>query len=344
MNGPLTIRGARLADLEVCAGQAREARVPSWNTESLRRCLADGAYCAVVAERSGTVVGFALGRAVADDAEILVLAVGREQRRTGVGRALFGALHGFAVRCGAVRLGLEVRASNHRAHAFYEHMGMRFSGRRPRYYADGEDARVMVLEPRVLSRPDLVILAGGRGRRLGGVVKARLLRDGRTLLERAVDALGSETGDIFVVAPSDIAEGLVPGAYRLVRDDGEGPARALAHAAGRARAPWMFVAAVDHVFWTGRLVVQLAADARDGVDAVLVREGGVLQPFGGIYRVTAVREALARGDDRSLAALRGKMVVREWAGEHLDEHLRRAFIDVDVPHDLRHLDERSPGC
>lgn len=334
MKGPLTIRDAHRVDLAACVGYARAAGVSSWDVRALDVCRVDAAYSAVVAERSGVVVGFGLGRAVADDAEIFILAVAPEHRGRGVGRALFGALSAGAVRCGAVRLGLEVRGGNRRALGFYERMGMSVSGRRPRYYSDGEDAVLMDRVPGVVSVPDVVILAGGaRGCRPGEVAGARVARDLPTPLERALGAfgqrfgarsrLGTPTGDVFVVAPDDVARRLDPGPYRTVRDPEAGPGRALAHAAERVRAAWMFVAGVDDGARAARRVAGLVPEAQAGVDAVLVRERGGLQPCGGLYRVAAVRHAAARGDAGSLAAIRRAMVIREREGNRARVDRRR---------------------
>jgi ribosomal protein S18 acetylase RimI-like enzyme len=51
-----------------------------------------------------------------------------------------------AERAGARGLVLEVRPSNRRAIRLYRHLGYDVVGRRPRYYADGEDALVMTFE------------------------------------------------------------------------------------------------------------------------------------------------------------------------------------------------------
>ena len=48
---------------------------------------------------------------------------------------------------------------------------------------------------------DAIILAGGRSSRLGGVAKASLLRDGRTLLQLAIDAARAAGGRVVVVGP-----------------------------------------------------------------------------------------------------------------------------------------------
>ena len=101
-------------------------------------------------------VGFALGRAVADEAEVLTLAVNPEARRTGLGRALMQAVAEEARRRGAVELFLEVAAANAPARALYAALGAVQAGRRRAYYPDGDDALVLRL---ALSHPGAA--AGG---------------------------------------------------------------------------------------------------------------------------------------------------------------------------------------
>lgn len=80
------------------------------------------------------VVGFALCRAVADEAELLLLAVRRDARRRGVGKTLLERFATLARRQGADRLHLEVREGNH-AVKLYEGAGFGLVGRRANYYA-----------------------------------------------------------------------------------------------------------------------------------------------------------------------------------------------------------------
>jgi ribosomal-protein-alanine N-acetyltransferase len=84
-------------------------------------------------------IGFALSRIVADEAELLLLAVRRGAQGRGVGRALLERFETLARRRGALRLHLEVRDGNH-AVKLYETAGFGLVGRRPHYYC-GPDGR-----------------------------------------------------------------------------------------------------------------------------------------------------------------------------------------------------------
>ena len=86
--------------------------------------------------------GFAIGRVVLDEAELLTLVVAPEHRRRGHARAL---LAGFAEKArdrGARTAFLEVAADNAAARALYEGTGWRTSGRRRGYYG-GTDALIL---------------------------------------------------------------------------------------------------------------------------------------------------------------------------------------------------------
>jgi ribosomal-protein-alanine N-acetyltransferase len=93
--------------------------------------------------------GFILMRGVADEAEILTLAVRPSARRRGLGARLLAEGVGLAGARGADRVFLEVADDNAAARALYRRSGFVETGRRPRYYArsDGsrEDALILTL-------------------------------------------------------------------------------------------------------------------------------------------------------------------------------------------------------
>jgi [ribosomal protein S18]-alanine N-acetyltransferase len=88
-------------------------------------------------------LGFVMGRMVADEAEILTLAVSGAARRRGLGRALLDWLAAQVAARGASRLILEVSDRNHAAHGLYRAAGFTEIGRRRAYYPDGSDAFVL---------------------------------------------------------------------------------------------------------------------------------------------------------------------------------------------------------
>lgn len=93
--------------------------------------------------------GFILIRVVADEAEILTLAVRPAARRKGLGARLVRSASDRAAASGATRMFLEVAEDNAPARALYGTLGFEAAGRRPRYYprTDGPavDALILVL-------------------------------------------------------------------------------------------------------------------------------------------------------------------------------------------------------
>ncbi len=82
----------------------------------------------------GDSVGFALGRAVADEAELLTIAVDPGARRKGHGCRWLRAFAAEAEKRGAVQAFLEVDETNTAARALYAKEGWRAVGRRKGYY------------------------------------------------------------------------------------------------------------------------------------------------------------------------------------------------------------------
>ncbi|GDX78596.1 ribosomal-protein-alanine acetyltransferase [Deltaproteobacteria bacterium] len=91
------------------------------------------------------LIGFVCAWAVLDELHLLQIGVDPEARRAGLASVLHGALL-VAARGRASAAWLEVRADNVAAIAFYLRLGWVEVGRRPRYYADGEDALLFRLE------------------------------------------------------------------------------------------------------------------------------------------------------------------------------------------------------
>lgn len=86
------------------------------------------------------VIGFAMGRVVAREAELLLLAVKTKDQRRGVGQLLLDAFVARAAARGAGRLHLEVREGNH-AVKLYSRSGFTQVGRRRNYY-NGRDGQI----------------------------------------------------------------------------------------------------------------------------------------------------------------------------------------------------------
>jgi [ribosomal protein S18]-alanine N-acetyltransferase len=93
-----------------------------------------GHAAAWVAEQGGALAGFLIGRVVADEFEILNMAVARAHRRRGIAGQLVQKALRSAGMAGGKRAHLEVRASNEAAISVYRRQGFKQYGRRVQYY------------------------------------------------------------------------------------------------------------------------------------------------------------------------------------------------------------------
>ncbi|MDB5368006.1 MAG: tsaB [Rhodospirillales bacterium] len=116
---------------------------PPWDVASLAASLADPTAFGWIAIEGAQPVGLILARAPADQAEILTIAVRPEARRRGIARQLMAAAVDEANRRRAESMFLEVADGNEAARALYQSLGFTEESIRRRYYADGQDARIL---------------------------------------------------------------------------------------------------------------------------------------------------------------------------------------------------------
>lgn len=143
MNAPVQLLAGSLSDLQsvmkVMESSFDPAFGEAWSAVQCAGLLPMPGVWLVLARAEEQVVGFSLSRVVADEAELLLLAVARDAQRRGVGKMLLDRfLHDSAKR-GAVALHLEVRDGNP-AVELYKSVGFKEVGRRSEYYTgcDGE--------------------------------------------------------------------------------------------------------------------------------------------------------------------------------------------------------------
>jgi ribosomal-protein-alanine N-acetyltransferase len=97
----------------------------------------------VARAEDGTVAGYLCPTLVLDESEILDVAVRRDCRGRGIGRALVAHAIADLGKRGARIVALEVRISNTSAIDLYRRLGFMVVGRRKGYYENGEDAILM---------------------------------------------------------------------------------------------------------------------------------------------------------------------------------------------------------
>ena len=204
-----------------------------------------------------------------------------------------------------------------------------------------------------------VLVAGGRGRRLGlGVPKALATLDGRTFLERTLEALAGACDEVVVALPAGME--LPLGGVRRVDDlagasdegggdeRGAGPLAGLL--AGLASGPFERAVAlgVDYPRMTSDVLAGLARlmreeAARTSIDGLVPRVDGRLQPLAAVYAPSALAplrdyfdsggRGLMGGIGRLALAIPDEPALRAAFGEGAPE----AFANVNTPEALAAL-------
>jgi molybdopterin-guanine dinucleotide biosynthesis protein A len=184
---------------------------------------------------------------------------------------------------------------------------------------------------------DVVVLAGGGARRLGGVDKTQLPVGGRSMLDRVLAAAGG-AHQVIVVGPERPTAARQPVLWTLEEPAGGGPLAGLAAALelDECTSPVVVALAADMPLVSRRLVERLVAStAQPATDAVALTDAeGQVQPLAAAYRRDALVSVLNEiGDPQNLgfrpllSRLRIDIVTDA-----------RAATDCDTPEDLRRLE------
>ena len=147
----MKICSARAEDIAAIVRLEREiAEAPHWGEEEYAAIVGPESRivqrCLFGAWAGGELVGFAVGKVVAAEAELESVVVRTSARRLGVGRALCAAVLRWTRTQEAAEVHLEVRVSNRGAIALYNELGFVEVGKRCGYYSGPiEDAILMTL-------------------------------------------------------------------------------------------------------------------------------------------------------------------------------------------------------
>lgn len=141
---PITIADGTILDLdavmEVMEDSFDSSYGEAWTTSQCAGLLPMPGVWLCLARDGEITVGFSLSRIVANEAELLLLAVKRSEQGRGIGQLLLQQFIDFAMNKGAARLHLEVRAGNPAVKLYNSH-GFKEVGRRRNYYT-GRDGQL----------------------------------------------------------------------------------------------------------------------------------------------------------------------------------------------------------
>ncbi len=181
---------------------------------------------------------------------------------------------------------------------------------------------------------DAIVLAGGRGSRLGGADKAAIELAGRRLIDRVVTAAREAGAHRTIVVGPDHAGSL---ADRVIRENPpfSGPLQALGAGLEEVASPLVMLLACDLVH-PAEVVQQIGAPLAAGTDGrVLVDEHGQLQWLASCLRTDALRDAIHEftASGSTLENLPLKAVLARLNLERFDARVGTT-LDIDTPEQL----------
>jgi [ribosomal protein S18]-alanine N-acetyltransferase len=153
MTLPIKIAEASALDLDKVMIVMKKAFDPrfgeAWTAAQCAGILSLPGSLLLIARSDDRTLGFALARSVADEGELLLIAVGPDHQRHGTGKSLVKKMIEHLVDNGVKKLHLEMRTDNP-ALAFYNSLGFQQVGLRRDYYRGSEgqltDAATLSLE------------------------------------------------------------------------------------------------------------------------------------------------------------------------------------------------------
>jgi molybdopterin-guanine dinucleotide biosynthesis protein A len=183
----------------------------------------------------------------------------------------------------------------------------------------------------------IIILAGGKGSRLGGQDKPCLTVGGRTLLGSVV-AAGTAAGARQVVVVGPERPGLDGVSFVGEQPPGAGPVPALRRGLAEASWPWVGLLAADLPFLRQEHLSALVTSAAGHHGAVLVDGAGRPQWLVGCWRTEVLRGAATGYRGSSLRGLLGPLspVLVSLAPAPGEPP---PWLDCDTPEDLRRARE-----
>jgi len=147
---------------------------------------------------------------------------------------------------------------------------------------------------------DVVILAGGAGRRMDGVDKAELKVGGIRLIDRVVEATGG-ANRIVCVGPRRPTR--APVTWTREEPAGGGPAAAVAAGLALVTAPRVVLLAVDLPFVDRSLTRMLVQATTERRAAIAIDDRDRLQPLLGCYPTAFLRAQTDRADTRDASMM-----------------------------------------
>jgi molybdopterin-guanine dinucleotide biosynthesis protein A len=173
-----------------------------------------------------------------------------------------------------------------------------------------------------------IVLAGGRGTRMGGVDKGLQLFNGRPLALQAKQRLASQVGRVIINANRNLDAYRTLGCDVYPDDDAEfaGPLSGFAVGLAHCETPYLLTVPCDSprfpIDLAHRLAINMQKDLeQDDYDIAMAAQGGWTQPVFCLIKRTLLPDLL-----EFMAS--GKRKIDAWTAQH-----KTVIVNFDEPHD-----------
>jgi molybdopterin-guanine dinucleotide biosynthesis protein A len=192
-----------------------------------------------------------------------------------------------------------------------------------------------------------IILAGGKGKRMGSREKALMAIHGKPLIGFVIEILEKVCDKIIISvrdkAQEELLYSVFPGyTYTFDEYENAGPLAGILSGLYVCRDDFCFVAACDMPF-INENVVKMLFKMSENYDAAIPRwEDGFLEPIHAVYKckpmICETRKAIEKGENIVLAPIY-KMKVNYIEMENIRkiDHDLRTFININTPEDISRI-------
>jgi molybdenum cofactor guanylyltransferase len=186
-----------------------------------------------------------------------------------------------------------------------------------------------------------VILAGGSSKRLGGILKAGIVIDGKPIMLRIIETIGDIVDDLIIVTNRP-EEFKYYTSCKIIRDifPHRGPLGGIHSAMKESEREALFVFAGDMPLLDKEIIIrQIKVFKSINCDILIPKFNNSIEPLHGIYRKSLIlnlEEYLNEGNNFAIREFLKKADVHYLQLEE-SEKCRRAFTNINSSSDLTYV-------
>jgi molybdopterin-guanine dinucleotide biosynthesis protein A len=188
-----------------------------------------------------------------------------------------------------------------------------------------------------------VILAGGNSTRFNGIIKSKIVIDGKTIISRIIETLGGIFDEVIIVTntPDEFRE---YNSCKIIGDQflNKGPLGGIHSALSDTVREAVFVVAGDMPMLDKNIIIrQINFFENNKCDILIPQINQYIEPLHGIYRKTLapiLREYLEGENNNAIREFFKKADVNYMQFKESEKY-HRAFTNINSPSDIREVNK-----